>query len=347
MDFVHLYLFITTGGVAIYTSRTFFQISNERSKSIFPRRAFELSEHVQRLMNKHMTACLVNVCAIRLETNNFYNEIPTIPQFQKNWDNINIKGIIVNDLIFNSPRDLARFKALQCRESGSWLHAIPSPNIGTFLDNTSFQVCIGLRLGCNLCTPHICKCNAKVDEIGTHGLSCFKSSGRFSRHTEINSIINRSLTSIHVKSTLEPNGLSRDDGKRPDGMTLVPWIKGQPLVWDVTVVDTLADSYVLKSSEVSGSAAEMASKRKHSKYSSIIWSNYVFKGLAFETLGPWCKEVIDFINVIGNRLIAESGDSKSKKFLFERISLAIQRGKAASIRGTFPDSAILSEIFVL
>jgi hypothetical protein len=40
-------------------------------------------------------------------------------------------------------------------------------------------------------------------------------------------------------------------------------------------------------------------------------------------------------------------DSKSKKFLFERISLAIQRGNAASIRGTFPDSAILSEIFVL
>jgi hypothetical protein len=60
----------------------------------------------------------------------------------------------------------------------------------------------------------------------------------------------------------------------------------------------------------------MACKRKHSKYSSIISSNYVFKGLAFETLGPWCKEAIDFINVIGNRLIAESGDSKSKKFLF-------------------------------
>jgi hypothetical protein len=194
------------------------------------------------------------------------NERPKIPQFQKNWDNINIKRIIANDLIFNSPRDLARFKALQCRESGSWLHAIPSPNIGTLLDNTSFQVCIGLRLGCNLCTPHICKCNAKVDEIGIHGLSCFKSSGRFSRHAEINSIINRSLTSSHVNSTLEPNGLSRDYGKRPDEMTLVPWIKGQPLAWDVTVVDTLADSYVLKSSEVSGFAAEMACKRKHSKY---------------------------------------------------------------------------------
>jgi hypothetical protein len=143
---------------------------------------------------------------------------------------------------------------------------MPSPNIGILLDNTSFQVCIGLRLGCNHCTPHICKCNAKVNEIDIHGLSCSKSSGRFSRDNEINSIINRSLTSIHVNSTLEPNGLSRDDGKRPDGMTLVPWI----------IADTLADSYVLKTSEVSGFAAEMACKRKHSKYSSIISSNYIF-----------------------------------------------------------------------
>jgi hypothetical protein len=49
-----------------------------------------------------------------------------------------------------------------------------------------------------------------------------------------------------------------------------------------------------KSSEVSSFAAEMVCKRKHSIYSSIISSNYVFKGLAFETLGPWCKETVDF-----------------------------------------------------
>jgi hypothetical protein len=86
-------------------------------------------------------------------------------------------------------------------------------------------------------------------------------------------------------------------------------IKGQPLVWNVTIVVTLADSYVLKTSKVSGFAAEIACKRKHSKYSysSVISSNYIFKGLTFETLGPWCKEAIDFINVIGERLIAESG----------------------------------------
>jgi hypothetical protein len=74
------------------------------------------------------------------------------------------------------------------------------------------------------------------------------------------------LSTGHVNSTLESNGLSRNDGKRPDWMTLVPWIKGEPLVWDVTIVDTLSDSYVLKTSQVSGFAAEMACKRKHSKY---------------------------------------------------------------------------------
>jgi hypothetical protein len=37
------------------------------------------------------------------------NQRPTIPQFQMNWDNINIKRIIANDLILKSPRDLARF----------------------------------------------------------------------------------------------------------------------------------------------------------------------------------------------------------------------------------------------
>jgi hypothetical protein len=145
---------------------------------------------------------------------------------------------------------------------------------------------------------------------------------------------------------LNPNGLSRDDGKRPDGITLIPWIKGQSLIWDVTFVDTLADSYVLKTSEVSGVTAEMVANANIVNVS-IISSNYIFKGLAFETLGPWCKDAIVFIYVIEDRLIAESGDSKSKKFLFERISLAIQRGNAASIRGNFPDSTLLSEIFVL
>jgi hypothetical protein len=70
-----------------------------------------------------------------------------------------------------------------------------------------------------------------------------------------------------------------------------------------------------------------------------IQSGIVRKKLGFEAR---CYIIVIYLNVGYN-----IGDSKSKKFLFERISLAIKRGNAASIRGTFPDSAILSEIFVL
>ena len=36
--------------------------------------------------------------------------------------------------------------------------------------------------------------------------------------------------------TKEPTGLFRTDGKRPDGLTLVPWQSGKSLCWDVTII---------------------------------------------------------------------------------------------------------------
>ena len=61
-----------------------------------------------------------------------------------------------------------------------------------------------------------------VDSSGVYGLSCKKSAGRFSRHTHVNNLIKRALESAHVPTILEPQGVSRTDGKRPDGMTIFP-----------------------------------------------------------------------------------------------------------------------------
>jgi hypothetical protein len=52
------------------------------------------------------------------------------------------------------------------------------------------------------------------------------------------------LTSAGIPSTKEPLGLSGQDSKCPDGLALIPWQDGRPLTWHVTVVSTLADSYV-------------------------------------------------------------------------------------------------------
>jgi len=38
--------------------------------------------------------------------------------------------------------------------------------------------------------------------------------------------------------------VKEQDGKRLDGLTLIPWQGGRSLVWDVTAVSPLAASYV-------------------------------------------------------------------------------------------------------
>jgi hypothetical protein len=63
----------------------------------------------------------------------------------------------------------------------------------------------------------------------------------------------------------EPKGLVRLDGKRPDGLTLVLWLSDRSATWDVTVMDTLAASYVSQSAISAGIAAD----RKIAKYGAL------------------------------------------------------------------------------
>ena len=138
----------------------------------------------------------------------------------------------------------ARMKSLMCAEAGVWLNAIPSPQLGTFLDNDSLRIAVGLRLGTQICLHHTC--GAHVDSSGLHGLSCKKSAGRWSRHHALNETVRRAIEATGMPARLEPVGTSRDDGKRPDGMSLFPWKEGRLLVWDATCTDNMAPSYIKK-----------------------------------------------------------------------------------------------------
>jgi len=77
------------------------------------------------------------------------------------------------------------------------------------------------------------------------------------------------FTSADIPSSKEPHGLVRSDGKRPDGLTLVPWKEGKPLASDDTAVCTVADSYVAATAREAGAAAERAAELKISKYSDL------------------------------------------------------------------------------
>jgi len=99
------------------------------------------------------------------------------------------------------------------------------------------------------------------------------------------------MAKTDIPALKEPSGLLRTDGKRPDGVTLLSWKQGKCATWDVTVSDTLAQSYVHETSQTPGAAAEAAAERKRNKYSSLSQS-YLFFSIAAETMGAISKDQI-------------------------------------------------------
>jgi len=107
-------------------------------------------------------------------------------------------------------------------------------------------------------------------------------------------------------ATKEPSGFVRQDGKRPNGLMLIPWHSGKSLAWDVTVVSTLAQSYVDRAATGVGAVAEMAAERKLAKYSNLA-SNFIFQPIAVENLGAFSLSTLEFLNDFGHKLSSFSG----------------------------------------
>src|SRR5664279_989185 len=155
---------------------------------------------------------------------------------QRNWDaacSAKLKKELLEAA--TDQRDRARLLASQAAHSADWLYTLPISSLGLRLPDEAVRVAVGMRLGAKVCEEHKCPCGANVDLKGTHGLSCRKSAGRQQRHSQLNDIIWRGMVKAKIQATKDPNGLTRTDGRRPDGVTLIPWSHGRCLTSDVTV----------------------------------------------------------------------------------------------------------------
>jgi len=134
---------------------------------------------------------------------------------QRHWDNQICSAQLTTLLAAADVGGSARLLASSSPSSGTWLNFLPSPNLGLRLCNEELRLAVGLRLGVPLVLKHLCVCGSPVSINGFHRLSC--------RHSAINGIIARAFRLAETPVALEPCGLLRGDGKRPDGVTLVPW----------------------------------------------------------------------------------------------------------------------------
>ena len=183
------------------------------------------------------------------------------------------------------------------------------------MDDDVMRIAAGLRLGVAICHSHqCCSCGSDVNSLGTHGLSCRSSSGRHCRHAAVNDIVNRSLDLAKIPSHLEPSGLYRSDGRRPDGASIVPWMERRVLVWDATCPDTLAPSYLSIATAEAGAVAREAEHQKQVKYSHLKDSHY-FIPIAIETLGAMEHKARSFLKELARRIHLATEDNQAHHHL--------------------------------
>ena len=56
---------------------------------------------------------------------------------------------------------------------------------------------------------------------------------------------------------------------------------------------------------------------------------YIFVPLACEVSGVWCTDGLEFLNDLGTRISDVTGNRRDMDFLFQRLSIALQKGNAA------------------
>ena len=88
-------------------------------------------------------------------------------------------------------------------------------------------------------------------------------------------------------------------------------------------------------SVIAGAAANRAADLKCTKYTNIT-STHIFVQIAIESSGLWNKKAIETIQEIGRKMTKANNDPNETMYLFQRLSVVIQRGNAVSFLNTFP-----------
>jgi len=97
---------------------------------------------------------------------------------------------------------------------------------------------------------------------------------------------------------------------------------------------TQADSYVSTTARSGGAAAERAAGRK-TEYDLLAQTGRLFQPMAAETLGPLNQSSIAFFSELGRKIASISGDNWEPSFLFQRISITIQRFNSILLHNSF------------
>jgi len=83
-----------------------------------------------------------------------------------------------------------------------------------------------------------------------------------------------------------------------------------------------------------GAAAEFTASHKTARYVSLA-ASHLFFPIAVETQGPLNEEARQVLCDLGRRISASSGDDREVNFLFQRVSVVMQRFNSVLLHDGF------------
>ena len=108
------------------------------------------------------------------------------------------------------------------------------------------------------------------------------------------------------------------------------------MCWDVTVSCPLTESYVARTASEAGAAAEMAATRKEEKYVDLSTRYFFRADCGIETLGVFNASARVLFDDLGRRITSSSGEARETSFLYQRVSVLIQRYNAVLLHDSLP-----------
>ncbi|KAL5481469.1 hypothetical protein EMCRGX_G021634 [Ephydatia muelleri] len=210
----------------------------------------------------------------------------------------------------------------------------PKKNMSVSLKDEQFN---RLPLTCAVTLYHFDDVASFLDKFQhvTNQLACILAPSAFLASAAASSGLAHLILPANLPANMQPPQLSYVDE------ALAAWSQGcqeQPptdaaahhqKTWDTIRVSSIADTLFTDSSD--------PMHRAH----------FLAASLAIETSGVFGRKTTEFLKELGHRLRQVSGEANSFAYLTQRLSVAIQRGNAASVLGTIKILDIEEEEFLV
>ena len=225
----------------------------------------------------------------------------------------------------------ARLMATAQKESGSWLDVWPVSSLGTLLDSESFRVAIAIRVGADVLYSSFLPLWADGWTVGVC-MAC----PAYTVLATIQGIRQwmmwlkkRALQKAILPSVLEPAGLDKGDGSRPDSISVSRYV-GVGVLFGIARVLILllgctwiGQRWKLGCKQHRGT--QMPKIRCSSRGTSV-WA----KCSRYDGSVWWVHHGV-IMRAIGRRLVEATGKPREVNWFRQNLAKAIQRGIAFSI----------------